>query len=120
MSKLSPNTIYSWEIELVDKTILKQFDKNGEEHSWKEAPLGEIVRMTFTPCIKVLPVHSVMINREKGEKFIKRFARGFLKTGGDGIRLREYINCVVTNRYRFYIFSNGMTLVTEPNYELYI
>jgi hypothetical protein len=118
---IDPNKMYSWEIELLDKSVHKQFKEDNTENSWKDLPADSIVRVTFVPAIKVLPKHSIMIDPTKGyNMFVKRFGRGFLKQGSDGIRLREYLNCVITKKYRLYVFSNGTSIVTHPNYEIYL
>jgi hypothetical protein len=117
---MNPNQIYSWEMETVDGQILKQYEPDGKENTWKSLDPEKIVRVTFTPVISILPEHTVSINHAAGEKFIKRFARGFQKDKGQGFHLAEYINCVVTNRYRVWVFSTGRVIITDPNYELYI
>jgi len=116
---IKANLIYTWEMELADKTILKQYEPDGKENTWKSLAIDQIVRVGFVPSIAILPKHNVIIDRDKGIRFVRRFGRGFIKQK-DGFRLSEYVNCVVTNRYRFWVFSNGSTLVTDPDYELYI
>jgi hypothetical protein len=112
--------MYSWEIELLDHSIHRQYDENGIEKSSKELPADQVCRVTLVPALSVLPTHNVFIDFTKGERFMKRFGRGYLKSGEDGIKLREYVQVVHTNKYRFHVFSSGNTILTEPNYELYI
>ena len=120
MGNITHSTIYSWEIALVNGEIYKQYNDLGEEQSWKNLPLDQIVRISFIPQLGLLPQHDVFIDLEKGDRFIKRFGRGFIKQGVDGFELRMYLNCVITNKYRFYIFSNGRTLITNKDQEVYL
>ena len=121
MPSIDPNKMYSWEIELIDKSVHKQFNEDNTENTWKDLPADQIVRVTFVPTLKILPKHSIMINPTKGfNRFVKRFGRGFLKQASDGIKLREYINCVITKKYRLYVFSNGTSIVTDPDKEIYL
>ena len=117
---LKPNLMYTWEMETANGEIRSQYDESGVENTWKTLPLEKIMRVSFLPAIPLLPRHDVFINPDNGEKFIKRFGRGFLKQKKDGIKLREYLNCVVTNKYRFWVFSTGRTMVTEKDREVYI
>lgn len=114
---MNPNEMYMWEIETTDGKVLKQYDESGNEQSWKTLNPDEIVRVSFLPRVQLLPQHDVLIDINNGEKFIKRFGRGFLREK-DNFKLGEYINCVVTNRYRFWVFSNGRTLITRRDYEV--
>lgn len=120
---LRPNEMYMWEMETDKGSVLKQFDDDGKENSWKTLDVERIVRVSLVPRISILPQHNVIINREAGELFVKRFARGFIKMNANNIisgSNQEYANCIVTNRYRLWVFSNGSCLVTDRNYEVYI
>jgi len=111
---------YTWEIETSDGTVLPQYTEDGKENSWKNLPGDSIVRISFVPRVPLLPKHTIIIDPAKEQQFIRRFGRGFIKQK-DNFQLSEYVNCVVTNQYRFWLFgSNGSTLITEPDYELYI
>ena len=113
--------MYEWEMELLDKSVHKQFSEDGsKEFTWKDLPADSISRVTFKPKVAILPTHTLFIDHREGERFVRRFARGFIKTGEGGIHLREYVNCIVTNKYRFWLFSTGKVLLTNPKYELYI
>jgi len=114
---MKPNMMYQWEIETEDKVVLRQYEPDGKENTWKTLDASKVVRVSFLPSIALLPTHTVIINKRAGERFVKRFARGFVKSE-KGYQLAEYVNCVVTNRYRFWVFSTGMTMVTDSNYEL--
>jgi hypothetical protein len=113
------NTIYSWEMETIDNIILNQYNEDGTENSWKKLNADEIVRISLIPCINLLPRHDVFIDLNNDEKFVKRFARGF-KKARDGFALSEYVNCIVTNKYRLWVLSSGRCILTHKDYELYI
>lgn len=119
--KLKPNMIYMYEMETADGTVMKQFAEDGKEYSWKTSIKDpeQIVRVTFVPRLPILPKHDILIDISNGERFVKRFGRGFLKQK-IGFNLAEYLNCVETNKYRFWLFSNGSTLITRNDYEVYI
>ena len=120
MILMNPSTFYKWEMESSDGLILAQYDENGIEQTWKKLDTEKIIRVSFIPNIPLLSRHDVFIDKLSGEKFIKRFGRGFIKQKPNGFKLSEYINCCVTNRYRFWVFSNGYSMVTHKNYELRI
>jgi len=117
---MKPNDIYMWEMETTDGTVLRQYDDDGQQHSWKDLNPLHVVRVTFLPKISTLPTHNVFIDHSQGEQFIRRFARGFIKQTPDGFKLKEYVNCCVTNRYRLWVFCNGACMVTHKNYEVRI
>ena len=117
---MEPNQLYEWEIQLADGTIRRQYDEAGREQTWKDLDPGQVVRVSFVPRIPLLPAHDVLIDLAAGERFVRRFGRGFMRQGEDGIRLREYIQCCVTNRYRLYVFSMGKAMVTRPDFEVYV
>lgn len=106
-------------METADGTVLKQFNDDGTENTWKSLNPDEVVRITFLPKIAILPKHDILIDINNGERFIRRFGRGFLKQK-IGFNLSEYVNCIVTNNYRFWLFSRGNTLITRKDYEVYI
>lgn len=116
---MRPSSVYRYEMETVDGSVLKQFNDDGSENTWKSLDPDKIVRVTFTPTIGVLPTHNVLIDVSKGERFIKRFGRAFLKQK-IGFNMAEYINCIETNNYRFWVFSTGSCLITRKDYEVYI
>lgn len=115
---MTANQIYRWQMEMADGTILDQYDEHGNEQSWKKLKTESIVRVSFLPILDVLPRHDVFIDISDGERFVRRFGRGFLKDDGGGYKLMQYVNCCVTNRYRFWVFSNGQTLITKRDYEV--
>jgi len=117
---MKPSALYNWELEDRLGSILKQYDENGIEQSWKSIVAKDVIRVSFVPTIGLLPRHDVFIDIENGIEFIRRFGRGFIKQGADGFKLTNYINCCVTNRFRFWVFSNGNSMVTHKDYEVYI
>jgi hypothetical protein len=119
---MQPSEVYTWEIETDNGTILRQFDEEGKEHTWKEIDPYVVVRFTLAPkdpCVG-LPSHSVLIDHGHHERFVKRFGRGIMKRVERTYRLTEYINCIETSFYRLWVFSNGQCLVTKPSFEVYI
>ena len=113
------NKIYEWELESNTGEVVAQHDKNGNENSWKKLDPASVVRVSFIPKVlgNILPRHDVFIDHSRGEMFARRFARGFLKQSV-GFKLAEYIHCCVTNRYRFWVFSDGRSMITHNEYEL--
>ena len=115
-----PNMHYQWEMETADGKILRQFEEDGKENTWKGLDVDKVVRVSILPLLTFLPRHDVFIDISKGERFIRRFGRGFHKQKNE-FRLTEYINCVVTNRYRLWVFSDGRTITTRHDYNnLYV
>lgn len=118
---MEPNKLYQWEMEAAGGIVRRQYNESGIEQTWKDLPLERIIRVTFLPLVPVLPRHDIFIDINKGERFVRRFGRGFIKQADDGFKLREYINCCVTERYRVYVISTtGQTIVTRPDYEVYL
>jgi len=112
--------VYSWEIETSDGQITKQFNEDNTENTWKKLDVDKIVRISFIPSLKVFPQHDVFIPLNKGVRFVRRFGRGFIRAKAE-FKTVEYVNCVVTNRYRFYVFhSSGRVLITDRDHEVYI
>jgi len=96
---------YNWEVELEDGTILykgSSFDKR-------------VNRFSLIPNNIILPRHDIIFSNFK---FKRRFCRCFMKYGSG---VKQYIHCIVTNKFRIYIFySNGQCLIVDKNYELYL
>lgn len=113
------NDLYYWQVELSTGEVYTQWSINGDENSWKDVEKPElIVRASLISKIPTLPRHDVFIDIAAGEKFIKRFGRGFIKQGKDGFKLRQYVNCIATNNYRLWVFADGRCLTTRPDYEV--
>lgn len=116
--QLAPNVMYAWQMETIDGEVLTQYDKEGKEVSWKTLDIEKIIRCSFLPRVLGLPRHDIMIDLSAGERFIKRFGRGFVKQDNSKT---EYVNCCMTNRYRVWIFSSdGRVIITKNDFELYI
>ena len=117
---MKPSGLYTWELEDKYGEIISQYNGNGDEQSWKTVEPKNVVRISFIPIIALLPRHDVFIELGSGIQFIRRFGRGFLKHGTDGFKLRHYVNCCVTNKFRFWVFSNGNSMITHKDYEVYL
>ena len=112
--------LYYWELELSTGEVYSQWSENSNERNWKNIEKLElVVRASVIPKIDVLPRHDCFIDIGKGEKFVKRFGRGFLKQS-EKFELRQYLNCIVTNRYRLWVFPDGRTMITPPEQEIYL
>jgi len=100
--------LYTWEVEKSDGEIIR---------TGKISEPEKVVRCSFVPALPILPKHDIIINPAIGERFIKRFSRGFLKAK-DGFNMSEYLNCCQTNRYRFWLYSSGRGMITSPEGEV--
>ena len=97
---------YKWELETDKGTIYQSGNKFN----------GRIVRASFIPVMKLLPRHDVLFTNDF--KYIRRFGRGMIKQEHG---MKEYLHCVVTTSFRFYLrSSNGQCLLTTKDYELYL
>lgn len=113
--------LYKWQLELEDGSIVDQYESDsGNENSTKKIDPSIVVRVSYLPVLPILPKHDIFIARNLGEKFIKRFQRGFIKQQSSGFKLNEYLHCCITNKYRFYLFSSGNVIITHKDYELYL
>lgn len=116
---MKPNMIYSWEMEVLDGTVTSQYAADGKEQTWKNLEPDQIVRVSFIPAINLLPRHDILIDIGKGDRFIRRFGRGFIKSGPpSGFDLKLYLDCIVTNRCRYYVVSNGRSICTHRDHEI--
>ena len=97
---------YKWEIELIDKSIITNHNKFN---------FNDVVRCSYIPIFALFSRHDIIFT---DFKFKKRFARGFM--GWNSI-IREYLHCVITDKFRFYLkSSNGSVIITEKDYEMRI
>jgi hypothetical protein len=100
--------------------------KFNERYSWKaEGANGNLivaggdlkgaVRFSLIPSAGTgLPRHDLV-----GVKMIRRFGRGFVRGMGGG--LREYVQCVVCENFRFWVgYSDGTVLISPVDFELYL
>jgi len=98
--------VYSWEIELIDKTIITGGNKFD---------FDKVIRCSYIPTIKLFPRHDIVF---VDFKFKKRFARAFM--GWDSL-IKEYLHCIITDKFRVYIKStNGSCIITPKDYEMRI
>ena len=118
---MKPNLIYMWEVQIANGAVFRRWNEDGTENSFRKSVTvpDDVVRVSMIPRIPVLPQHDVLLDIRKGERFIKWFGRGFQKQSA-GFNLVEYVNCIVTNKYRLWVYSSGKTLVTRRDFELYI
>ncbi len=105
-------------METADGEVRRQYDESGKEQTWKTLPLHRIVRVSFIPAVNLLPKHDILLDLTQGDQFVRRFGRGFMKLTNDGVRLKEYLNCCVTNKYRAWVFSSGRMIITPPELEI--
>jgi hypothetical protein len=112
---------YGWEVEHEGGTVLRQYNEDGSENPSTKILPGEVVRASIMPRVIGLPRHDVLISRFRGERFVRRFGRGFLKVRGDGVRHTEYLQCIETTRYKIWVSSvTGQVLVTHRDEEVYL
>jgi hypothetical protein len=110
--------IYYWQIEKIDGSICSQWSIDGKECSWGDVEdLDQVIRVSLIPKIESLPRHDCIIDINNGHKFIRRFGRGFMKMR-EGFELKRYLNCIVTNRYRLWVWPDGRTMITPPDKEI--
>jgi len=111
--------VFQWEVE-GPGGIVRQYNDNGSENPSTLIP-EDVVRISIIPFAGGVLRHDVIINKDKGERFVKRFGRGIIKNRGGGYGLVEYLHCIQTNNYRFWVFSTtGQSLVTAPDFEVYL
>ena len=116
---MKPNTVYSWEMETADGEILSQYE-NGKENTWKSLDIDKIVRVSLIPSINLLPRHELLIDIAQGDRFVRRFGKGFIKSGPGGFSLKYYMNCVVTNRFRFCVINDGRAICTHRDHDIFL
>ena len=103
---MNVKNVYKWEIELKDGIIITDGNK---------FKFDDVIRCSFIPKIRLFPRHDIIFN---GFKFKKRFCRGFM---GLSKGMKEYLHCVITDKFRMYIkSSNGQCIITPHDYEMYL
>ena len=109
-----PSDIYTWELEL----------KNGNKKikkdiNWNKFNKNKIKIVSFIPLFpNLLPRHDLLV--EDNPLQSKIFGRGFVKPTGEGYKLTDWVYCVETKKYKFWLFHNGRTFITNREYDLRI
>jgi len=70
---------YGWEAEHADGCVLAQYNGSGGETPSTEIRAGEVARFSLLPRFPNLVRHDVLLDRAVGERFVRRFGRGFHK-----------------------------------------
>lgn len=113
--------VYCWEMETIEGQVFSQYDEKGNERSSKVILPEKVIRVSLIPRFPILPRHDVLIQHSKGERFIERRGRGFLKPINGNYSLTEYVHCITTNKYRLWVFSTkGSCKITSNDFELYL
>jgi len=96
-------TVYDWEIELKDGSIITEGNKFKFE---------DVIRCSYISKLPLFPRHDIVF---QDFKLVKRFARAFM--GWNSI-VGEYLHCCITDKFRIYIKStNGSCIITPQYYE---
>ena len=98
---------YNWEVELKNGTVITKENNFNPK---------DVARVSFVPTILLLPRHDVIfLNADF--KYKKRFCRAMMNWGSI---LKEYLHCVRTDKFSFYVRSTtGQAILTCADYELY-
>jgi len=111
--------LYEWEVETSDR-VIRQYNDDGTENPSTMISVDEVVRASIISR-NGRPRHDVLLDRAKGERFIKRFGRGIMKNVSGKFIMAEYLQCIQTTHYRLWVFSTtGQSLVTNPELEVYL
>lgn len=115
---------YQWEVETLDHTVIRQYNDDGSENPSTMIPVDLVVRASILPRAgglgMFLPRHDVLVDFDKGERFVRRFGRGILKDKGQGYKQAEYLHCIETTNYKLWVFSStGASIVANPKLEVY-
>jgi len=70
---------YGWEAEHADGSVLSQYNGCGVETPSTEIRADEVARFSLLPRFPNLVRHDVLLDRAVGERFVRRFGRGFHK-----------------------------------------
>lgn len=110
--------LYYWQLEMNDGRVYSQWSPDGKQRGYKDIEdLHNVVRASLIPKIDTLPRHDCILDYNNGHRFIRRFGRGFMKQS-EGFVLNRYLNCIVTNKYRLWVFPDGRAMVTPPHQEI--
>jgi hypothetical protein len=114
------NEFYGWEVEHADHSVIRQYNPDGTENPSTMIRADEVVRASILPRASGMPRHDILLDHGRGERFVRRFGRGILKDHGEGVRLTEYVHCLVTTHYRLWVLSStGQSIVANPGLEVY-
>lgn len=112
---------YSWEVLTIEDVVYSQYLETGQELSFSIVPVDKVCRISLIPRQPYLQRHDCVLDYEKGDRLVKRFGRGVIKQTDQGFDTAEYLQCVETNNYRLWVFSsNGRSLITNKDFELYL
>ena len=115
---ISPNMVYSWEMETIDGRILKQFEPNGQENKRSTFPPEAIMRVSYHSNLPLLPDHHCLIDHDSGNQYVKSFGTGIMALF-TGV-LQYYLYVVQTKHFRFQLLNNGQLFITAPNFTINI
>jgi len=102
--------IYRWEIEIFGGEVITK--GNDFDHD-------KVMRISYISNNILYPRHDIHFCKDV--RFKKRFARGFLVMNNNTKPMKDYLHCVVTNCFRFYLrSSNGQSFIVDKNYEMYL
>ena len=112
---------YSWEVHTIEDVVYSQYLESGQELSFSIVPVDKVCRISLIPKQPYLQRHDCALDYGKGDRLVKRFGRGVIKETPQGFATTEYLQCIETNNYRLWVFSsNGRSLITHKEYELYL
>src|SRR4030042_2896558 len=101
------NELYQWEVEHLGERVVRQYNEDGSENPSTMIVPSEVVRASILPRVPGLPRHDVVLDPSKDQRFVRRFGRGIMKDRGNGHKLVEYLHCIQTTHYRFWVFSSS-------------
>ena len=114
------SSLYGWEVEHADHSVIRQYNEDGSENPSTMIRVDEVVRASILPRASGMPRHDILLDAVRGERFVRRFGRGILKDHGAGVKLTEYVHCLVTTHYRLWVLSStGQSIVANPDLEVY-
>ena len=118
MASMTPSEAYQYKIYTKDENFYFQYNGDGTENPFPDVDPNDVTSIMFLPKDSPrIPSHILTFDDEV--KFVRRFGRGIITPGSkerEGIT--EYLQCVVTTAYRFYLYSDGRVAITNKNYEL--
>ena len=113
---VEPSEVYGWQVRDAKGNVHNQYGKDGREFPFPSIAPEMITRISFEPRVEGLPPHCLIFTDDL--KFVRRFGRGFIRVGADGLEARYYLYCVVTNFFRFYLLPDGRVIITHKDFEM--